>query len=304
MHLMEEVRAGARAVAERAVHVSIDQTAVEALAARIAAETRGRGEARDATGAGWDETIHFVGPEGATVQYLFVLDALNFCFWPSEGKWEYADLSSALKAAAEADELALSADALAEMDAPRLRALLGGRDLPDMPSRVRLLREVGSVLNDKYRGSAANLVEECGGSAVALVAAVVRDFPGFRDEAHYPSLGEVRFYKRAQIFVGDVYGALKGQGLGRFADVGQLTMFADYRVPQILRQVREAGHQIIAMIKWIRTSRLSIKNSLCRWACCSTRRHSPGRSTGWRRSRRGARRRSRSALSPFRQWRR
>ena len=29
VNLMEEVRAGARAVAERAVHVSVDQTAVE-----------------------------------------------------------------------------------------------------------------------------------------------------------------------------------------------------------------------------------------------------------------------------------
>ncbi|KAJ1484617.1 hypothetical protein T484DRAFT_1894016 [Baffinella frigidus] len=156
---------------------------------------------------------------------------------PSEGTWEYADLSSALKTAAEGDAGALSAEALAGMDEARLRALLGGRDLPDMPTRVRLLREVGSVLNDKYGGSAARLVEECGGSAVALVAAVVRDFPGFRDEAHHPSVGKVQFYKRAQIFVGDVYGALKGQGLGRFMDVGELTMFADYRVPQILREV-------------------------------------------------------------------
>jgi hypothetical protein len=40
----------------------------------------------------------------------------------------------------------------------------------------------------------------------------------------------VFFYKRAQIFVGDVHGALGGKGLGEFTDMEQLTMFADYRV--------------------------------------------------------------------------
>lgn len=37
---------------------------------------------------------------------------------------------------------------------------------------------------------------------------------------------QVFFYKRAQIFIGDLYGAFGGQGLGHFHDIGQLTMFA------------------------------------------------------------------------------
>jgi hypothetical protein len=45
----------------------------------------------------------------------------------------------------------------------------------------------------------------------------------------------VFFYKRAQIFVADVFGAFQGQGLGCFSDTGCLTMFADYRVPVVLR---------------------------------------------------------------------
>lgn len=43
------------------------------------------------------------------------------------------------------------------------------------------------------------------------------------------------FYKRAQIFVADIYGAFAGQGYGHFHDIDQLTMFADYRVPVVLR---------------------------------------------------------------------
>ncbi len=43
---------------------------------------------------------------------------------------------------------------------------------------------------------------------------------------------QVFFYKRAQIFVGDVYGAFQGKGLGAFRDMELITMFADYRVSE------------------------------------------------------------------------
>jgi hypothetical protein len=51
----------------------------------------------------------------------------------------------------------------------------------------------------------------------------------------------VFFYKRAQIFVGDVHGALGGQGLGEFTDMEHLTMFADYRVGGGGRESRVEG---------------------------------------------------------------
>ena len=50
-----------------------------------------------------------------------------------------------------------------------------------------------------------------------------------------PVCCQVFFYKRAQIFVADIHGAFTGQGLGKFHDVGLLTMFADYRVPVVLQ---------------------------------------------------------------------
>ena len=52
----------------------------------------------------------------------------------------------------------------------------------------------------------------------------------------------VHFYKRAQILVADLWAAFGCQTadnghFASFVDVGKLTMFADYRVPQILRHV-------------------------------------------------------------------
>lgn len=82
------------------------------------------------------------------------------------------------------------------------------------------------------------------GSAVALVNRVVDDLPSFRDEALYrgrrgelasvdesPALTPalVRFYKRAQILVAETWAAFEGREPGRFDDIADLTMFADYR---------------------------------------------------------------------------
>ncbi len=49
---------------------------------------------------------------------------------------------------------------------------------------------------------------------------------------------QIFFYKRAQILVADLWGAFKGESYGQFTDITKLTMFADYRVPQILLHLK------------------------------------------------------------------
>ena len=46
---------------------------------------------------------------------------------------------------------------------------------------------------------------------------------------------QIHFYKRAQILIGDIYGRYSGEGLGEFKDIHELTMYPDYRVPQVLQ---------------------------------------------------------------------
>ena len=92
------------------------------------------------------------------------------------------------------------------------------------------------MLLTHYGGRAANLVLAAKRSAPRLVALLAAHLPGFRDHAVYNGR-QVFFYKRAQIFVGDVHGAFRGAGLGAFADISALTMFADYRVPVVLRKL-------------------------------------------------------------------
>jgi hypothetical protein len=135
------------------------------------------------------------------------------------------------------DPSCLDAERLVRLDGPGLRRLLRvPRQLPCEAERARVLRATAAPLLTTFGGSAAALILAARGSAAALVALVVAHFPPFRDAALYRGR-QVFFYKRAQIFVGDLYGAFGGDGLGAFADIAALTMFADYRVPVVLRQL-------------------------------------------------------------------
>lgn len=79
--------------------------------------------------------------------------------------------------------------------------------------------------------SVVRLIEKAGCSAGKLVNLLARNFPSFRDEAHYDGR-RVRFLKRAQIFVADLWAAFNGVGYGTFDDIGHLTMFAGMPEPR------------------------------------------------------------------------
>ncbi|CAM6088272.1 unnamed protein product [Calypogeia fissa] len=221
-----EVRATCRWVAEHASHVTINNKGIEKVAEEI------NGNLPDVK---WDfEGIHFFDNGPLTAQYLLVLDALNFCFWPDE-ELHYEHLARGLKRALEVDNTAFDASRLQTYTGTLLRQLLQWpRKLPLEEERARLIREVGSVLEKHFDGLASNLIAAADHSAVALVELVACHFPGFRDHAVYKSR-QVFIYKRAQIFVADLWGAFKGEGLGAFKDINRITMFADYVVPAVLR---------------------------------------------------------------------
>ena len=64
----------------------------------------------DAQGWHYCTDVAEMGP--LTGQYIFVMDALNFCFWASPG-FEYDALAMSLKLVLEADSTALDAEKLA-----------------------------------------------------------------------------------------------------------------------------------------------------------------------------------------------
>ncbi|KAI7498394.1 hypothetical protein KC367_g5090 [Hortaea werneckii] len=80
------------------------------------------------------------------------------------------------------------------------------------------------------------LIETADRSAGKLVNLLAKHFECFRDETRFDGK-KVRLLKRAQIFVADLWAAFGGKGYGEFQDIDHITMFADYRVPQMLHSL-------------------------------------------------------------------
>ncbi|GLB38637.1 putative potential Queuosine, Q, salvage protein family protein [Lyophyllum shimeji] len=124
--------------------------------------------------------------------------------------------------------------------------------IPLLRQRIAVMREVGSVLCSNFGGSFLGFIEEFHrrnngeGTALELVQMVTDTFPSFRDEVIHNGR-KVYFWKRAQILVAETWAAFfPASPTGthpifpgsRGPQIQQLTMFADYRVPQILHHLR------------------------------------------------------------------
>jgi hypothetical protein len=238
---MLEVLESARFVARESRWVRIDETAVSRFAGEVV-----RGGVAPPP---WDAERHFSGPPDETAAWILVLDTVNFCFWPPPGEetWSvriggrsvsgYNALALSLKRAVESGVPLTEAGFLADLSSSDLAHVLGGRGvLQLLDERARALRELGRVLERDYGGKAVRLIEAPRGWAGDLARLLARKCPSFRDTAVYRERA-VYFYKRGQILAADLHGALGGRGPGHFHDLDRLTAFADYKLPQVLRDL-------------------------------------------------------------------
>ena len=196
---------------------------------------------------GWDWEIHWRGPDRSMAHYILLLDALNFCFWvdPGQPRWRvfyrdrwfngYKALSVALGRALDEGFPLTSAQALADLTESQLSHILRGEgQIPMLEQRLSHARQVGRQLLALYGGDFGQAIASAQGSATALTGLIARDFPCFYDVSRYRGR-EIPLFKRAQITVVDLAGSLNFAGLGAFHDLDQLTAFADYKIPQVLR---------------------------------------------------------------------
>lgn len=231
-----DILTSTRYVVTRARYVSISLQRIETVAHVLSLRPLSVPE--------WDLHYHFFDGTERTLLYLLVLDAMNFSFW-GEPKWTihrvhrdldgYWALAAALKYAFLRYPERFAANNLAELDPAFLaRVLKGNIEIPLFVERWRNLVEVGRVLNEKFNGSAAHVVESAAGDAPTLARLIARHFSSFDDTSVYAGR-RVAFYKRAQILVADIWGSFGGKGWGSLKNLDQLTAFADYKLPQLLR---------------------------------------------------------------------
>ncbi len=249
------VREATAWVMERATDVRIDHQAVDAVV-------------RDWVGAGvqppgWYEKYHFFDGTHRSANWLLALDAVNFSFWAEDpaDRWEveyqgeclngYWALAASMKRAVEEGTQLWNAAVLAELSQGDVYRIFRGKGLiPLVTDRLNNLREVGRALLAHYQGQFIHAIDAIQGRADRLALLLAHDFPSFNDVSVYKGR-KVPIHKRAQLLVSDLWGAFDGKNWGAFTNMEVLTAFADYKVPQILREfgVLEYGPQLAAAVE-------------------------------------------------------
>ncbi|KAI8365781.1 hypothetical protein BD560DRAFT_436381 [Blakeslea trispora] len=211
--------------------------------------------------ATWNEhPLHPKTVDCHTVDWIFLIDLLNFSFWsdldvsdkktphpdryaviyngqPYTGYWS---LCAAINRALDHQipitnpayyGIKASEDELAEIFKSDTK-----EQAPMLSERIRVMREAGKVLCEKFDGSFTNCIAQANHSAQKLLDIIVTNFTSFQDIHEFHGK-KVYVLKRAQILIADLWACFDGQGYGQFDDIDSITMFADYRVPQALYQL-------------------------------------------------------------------
>jgi hypothetical protein len=216
--MVDEIRAAAARVAERARHVHIVHEAIEPYAATLPAESP---PAPDLESASLEERAAF----------SLTLNAINFGsgWFPTlrkaPGMSGFRTVEAGLRAHGP-----WSAGALAAMTREEIAAAVGQDPGHELIGHFAVhLRELGEKVRDEHGGEFLALARSGDGSAVRL-AAELASWSTWRDVSPYDG-EDVPFFKRAQIAAADLALA----GIAPAGDLDRLTIFADNLVPHVLR---------------------------------------------------------------------
>ncbi len=181
-----------------------------------------------------------------TANFLLLFYSLIFCFW-GEPKWTIDYLGEkydgsygllvALRRAYEQGKPIFDWSYWQHISSEEFAAIFAGNvEIPLFAERLAIVHEIGTVTSKQHQGQAANLIKACGKDARKLLALLSDHYPSFRDISTYNG-ASVPFYKRAQLFVIDIFHFFEGQGLGELEHIDNITALADYKVPQVLRHL-------------------------------------------------------------------
>jgi hypothetical protein len=240
-------------VVERAKSVKINREEIKELAEKWVAE----GVEVPARPA---EDILDTKEERRILDYLIILDTLNFCFWSQKEKWSieyhgkkhdgYFAMSLALKIFFEENPEKANFKYFSEVPFKDFAAIFKGRgELQFLKERWNGAKAISHVFLEKYGGDSMVFVESAEGRFSVLVPKILEELPTFDDLADYRGR-KIYFLKRAQILAADICFAFKKEnssanfsgkaekGIGYFDDLDYLTAMADYKLPQILQYYR------------------------------------------------------------------
>ncbi|KAK5456117.1 hypothetical protein LTS15_005436 [Exophiala xenobiotica] len=240
----------AQSICDNAIDVAISSGGTKAAAETI----WGLMQAKQYSTETWSaHELHPKTKDEATVNFIFTMNLLNFSFWselsPEERftveyrgqRWTgYWSLVAALQRALDEGYPITTPSFWTDLESCPDTVLhhvfrsATPEPIPLLSQRISILREASAVLHDSFDSRPLNLINRAENSASHLVNLLVQYFPNFRDTATFHGR-EVRLYKRAQILAADLWACFNGSSYGSFDDIDTLTMFADYRIPQMLQ---------------------------------------------------------------------
>lgn len=234
----DTVRESAAFVMEYASDVKIDYEAMKTLAPKIQERfERGFDSVEDAFGStdNLDDDINLI----------YFETAANFCFWSQhpENKWKingtggWYGLKTAFNNALAHGEKVYDARFMSQLTLQQAAAIFKGDNesrIPLLEQRVNNIIEAANFLLKHHDGSAHNFLRSCDFDAPTITREITKACASYRDGAWYQGRW-VWILKRAQILPNDL--AQLSQKYTQFSikNTDQLTIFADYRLPQILR---------------------------------------------------------------------
>ena len=226
------------AAVPRLRHVRIDETRLAEVCAGI--------EPDGLKLPAWDFPVFYRAAPDALAGQILLFNSINFCYW-GDPKWEIEfagqwwggsmGLMGALHRALDEGVPILDGTYLATLSEADFAHILRGRgQLHLMPERLAIWHAVGQTLVEEFDGRFTNVITAAGGDALALVQLLVKNFPSFDDVWELEGQ-PVRFYKRAQLAAAMLFEAFGGREWGNLARTDRLTVFADYKLPQVLRRL-------------------------------------------------------------------
>lgn len=236
--LPQQVREMAAFVAEKADFVRIRREKIDAYTAELLK--------RYPVITSLDAQSHFLSEASpaATAAFVLALDSVNFgsgyfkIAREAGVSLEYSVVASGLRKAFSESRMNTPEKWLAAtaVDMHEIFSVPQG-DFHQLDRLMGLFADhlgaTGQHILENHGGDALNLIDAAQGSAVRL-AEIVAAWPTFRDVAHYKG-ADIPFIKRAQILAADMHLAFEGKDPAAFADMSELTSFADNMVPHVLR---------------------------------------------------------------------
>ena len=237
MH-MDEVLSSCQTIVRSAQQVRINDVALRDFADSISEHELHQTEFATAL-ADFDEDQR--------IAFVLLFESICFSFWGTP-KWtttidgEHFDGSAGLLRAiiyAACRYDLFSAASLRSMSRQDFLDICAGNvEIPLFNERLCMARELGEYIHSSYAGSFQSFLESTNWNALEIVHRLVQDLPAVFDDAPLYNGIKVCFYKRAQLVPAKLADLFQEDLLSHpIGSVDKLTGFADYKIPQLLRNL-------------------------------------------------------------------